>query len=176
MKDPLSFDHRPDLVLGKALREALDPGDAPVFIARVLAHAEHVRVASWDAVLARWARTGVAAALVVALAAGYFVGRATATSPRPTVSDVLTEDLRLDPTQRDSVRAIVQRHRTRMTAVWETVRPRFDSMRAQMDSEVALQLTPDQQAKYRDHVARYRHQKDQEQADTGSGGRKGRRK
>ncbi len=79
MKDPLSFDHRPDLVLGKALREALDPGDAPVFIARVLAHAEHVRVASWDAVLARWARTGVAA----------FVGRATATSPRPTVSDVL---------------------------------------------------------------------------------------
>src|SRR5207244_564872 len=80
MKDPLSFDHRPDLVLGKALREALDPGDAPVFIARVLAHAEHVRVASWDA---------VAAARVVALAAGYFVGRATAASPRPTVSDVL---------------------------------------------------------------------------------------
>src|SRR5438034_10640933 len=89
MKDPLSFDHRPDLVLGKALREALDPGDAPVFIARVLAHAEHVRVASWDAVLARWARTGVAAALVVALAAGYVVGRATAASPRPTVSDGL---------------------------------------------------------------------------------------
>src|SRR5437773_26724 len=53
------------------------------------AHAEHVRVASWDAVLARWARTGVAAALVVALAAGYVVGRATAASPRPTVSDVL---------------------------------------------------------------------------------------
>src|SRR5207244_9068015 len=91
MKDPLSFDHRPDLVLGKALREALDPGDAPVFIARVLAHAEHVRVASWDVVLARWARTGVAAALVVALAAGYFVGRATAppTTVRPTVPDVL---------------------------------------------------------------------------------------
>ncbi len=89
MKDPLPFDHRPDPVLGKALREALDPGDAPVFIARVLARAEHVRVASWDTVLARWARTGVAAALVVALAAGYFVGRATAASPRPTVSDVL---------------------------------------------------------------------------------------
>src|SRR2546426_304645 len=87
-----------------------------------------------------------------------------------------SEELRLDPAQRDSVRAIVQRHRTRMTAVWETVRPRFDSMRAQMDSEVALQLTPDQQAKYRDHVARYRHQKDQGQTDSGSGGGKGRRK
>jgi len=90
MKDPLPFDHRPDLVLGRALREALDPGDAQVFIARVLASAEHVRVASWDTVLARWARAGVAAALVVALAAGYFVGRATASpAARPTVSDVL---------------------------------------------------------------------------------------
>ena len=93
MKDPLPFDHRPDLVLGRALREALDPGDdAQVFTARVLAGAEHARAGSWDAVLARWARAGVAAALVVALAAGYFVGHATAGSPtavRPTVSDVL---------------------------------------------------------------------------------------
>ena len=57
-----------------------------------MARAGQVRVASWDAVLARWARAGVAAALVVALAAGYFVGHATAASPsavRPTVSDVL---------------------------------------------------------------------------------------
>ena len=91
MKDPLPFDHRPDLVLGRALREALDPGDAQAFTARVMALAGQVRLPSWDAVLARWARTGVAAALVVALAAGYFVGR-TAASPaaaRPTVSDVL---------------------------------------------------------------------------------------
>jgi hypothetical protein len=86
--------------------------------------------------------------------------------------DELNAELRLDPAQRDSVRAIVQRHRTRMTAVWETVRPRFDSMRAQMDSEVARQLTPEQQVKYRDHVTRYRHQKEQEKADTGSGGQK----
>jgi len=92
MKDPLSFDHRPDLALGKALREALDPGDAQAFTARVVALAEQVRLPSWDAVLARWARTGVAAALVVALAAGYFVGRAAAAplpAVRPTVSDVL---------------------------------------------------------------------------------------
>jgi len=91
--------------------------------------------------------------------------------------DDLNEELRLDPGQRDSVRAILQRHRTRMTAVWETVRPRFDSMRAQMDSEVARQLTPEQQAKYRDHVTRYRHQKDQEKTDSGSGDRdRGRRR
>ena len=86
--------------------------------------------------------------------------------------DELNDELHLDPAQRDSVRAILQRHRTRMTAVWETVRPRFDSMRAQMDSDVARQLTPEQQAKYRDHVTRYRHQKEQEKADTGTGEQK----
>src|SRR2546426_909184 len=86
--------------------------------------------------------------------------------------DELNDELRLHPGQRGSVPGILQRHRTRMTAVWETVRPRFDSMRAQMDSDVARQLTPEQQAKYRDHVTRYRHQKEQEKADTGSGGQK----
>jgi len=86
--------------------------------------------------------------------------------------DELTAELHLGAEQRDSVRAIVQRHRTRMTAVWETVRPRFDSMRAQMDSEVARHLTPEQQVKYRDHVTRYRHQKEQEKSDTGTGGQK----
>ena len=92
MKDPLPFDHRADPALGKALREALDPGDAGAFTARVMALAGQVRVPSWDAVLARWARTGVAAAVVVSLAAGYLVGRATAGPPtavRATVSDVL---------------------------------------------------------------------------------------
>jgi hypothetical protein len=83
----------------------------------------------------------------------------------------LKEELRLTPTQHDSVRAIVQRHWTQMTAAWERVRPQFDSMRAQMDSEVARQLTSEQQLKYRDHVARYRHQRDQDRGDS-SGQRK----
>ena len=124
--------------------------------------------------------------LVATFAAGIAVGAggralwvryASAAAPERTrgldrMMDELNAELRLDPAQRDSVRAILQRHRTRMTAVWETVRPRFDSMRAQMDSDVARQLTPEQQARYRDHVTRYRHQKEQEKADTGSGGQK----
>jgi len=90
MREPLPFDHRPDTVLGEELRRALDPGDTASFVARVLARAAEARVASWDAVLARWARTGVAAAVLVALAAGYLVGRATAASaPRPSVYDAL---------------------------------------------------------------------------------------
>ena len=95
MKEPLPFDHRPDRALGEALRLALDPGDdgGEAFVARVLARAERIGAASWDAVLARWARAGVAAAVFVALIGGYVVGRATAGSPapqtRPTVTDVL---------------------------------------------------------------------------------------
>ena len=94
MKEPLPFDHRPDRALGDALRHALDPGDdGAAFVARVVACFERVGAVSWDAVLARWARTGVAAAMLVALAGGYLVGRATASPPpssaRPTVTDVL---------------------------------------------------------------------------------------
>jgi len=39
-------------------------------------------------VLARWARVGVAAAVLVSLAAGYLVGRATA-APGPSVAEAL---------------------------------------------------------------------------------------
>lgn len=91
MKELQPFDHRPHPVLGDALRRALDAGDAAGFVARVLARAEGVRPASWDAVLARWARAGVAAAVLVALAAGYLVGRAAAPGParRPSVTEAL---------------------------------------------------------------------------------------
>ena len=129
-----------------------------------------------------WAVVFLVATFVAGIAVGaggraLWVRYASAAAPERArgldrLMDELNAELRLGPVQRDSVRAILQRHRTRMTAVWETVRPRFDSMRAQMDSDVARQLTPEQQAKYRDHVTRYRHQKEQEKADTGSGGQK----
>jgi hypothetical protein len=75
--------------------------------------------------------------------------------------------LRLTPLQRDSVHAILQRHYTRMSEAWETVRPRFDAMRAAMDSEVTRQLTPEQQATYRDLIARHRHQRERAKSDSG---------
>jgi hypothetical protein len=94
MKDLMPFDHRPDPVLGEALRRALDPDDADAgtsaFVARVLARAADARLPSWEHVLARWARAGVAAAILVALAAGYLTGRAgVAPAGRPTITDVL---------------------------------------------------------------------------------------
>ena len=80
----------------------------------------------------------------------------------------LSDELALTSPQRVAVHAILQRHSTRMSALWDSVRPRFDSMRAAMDSEVAAQLSPDQQAKYRDHMARHRHQREK----TDSSGKK----
>jgi hypothetical protein len=75
---------------------------------------------------------------------------------------VLTTELRLSPAQHDSLGAVLQHHWARLNAVWQTVQPRFDSIRADMDSQVVRQLTPDQATKYRDHVTRYRRRQEQE--------------
>jgi hypothetical protein len=77
MTTPLTpFDHRPDPVLGAALRDALQPGEGEAFRTRVLAAAQRAPVAVPVVdVLARWSRVGIAAAIVAALAAGVVVGR-----------------------------------------------------------------------------------------------------
>ena len=70
------FNHRQDVHLGAALRDALAPGDAGAFVARVLAGYDAARATppAW-VVLASWGRRGVAVAAVAALAAGLLVGR-----------------------------------------------------------------------------------------------------
>jgi len=78
----------------------------------------------------------------------------------------LNGELRLTPVQRDSVHAILERHYTRMSDAWETVRPRFDTLRAAMDSEVSRQLTAEQQATYRNIIARHRHQRERSKSDS----------
>jgi hypothetical protein len=90
MTAPLTpFDHRPDPVLGAALRDALQPRDreGAAFRARVLAAAAQAPDPVVD-VLARWSRLGIAAAIVAALAAGALVGRTgRAAEPAVAVSD-----------------------------------------------------------------------------------------
>jgi hypothetical protein len=73
-EDPMSFDHRPDAVLGAALRSALDPGADGAFLARVRAGLSTARPGSWD-VLAGWARPGLVAAVAAALVVGFALGR-----------------------------------------------------------------------------------------------------
>lgn len=81
MKEPsLPFDHQPDQELGAALRVALEAGDQATFVARVLTRIDLVRAGrrampTWE-VLARWSRTGIAAAAAAALLAGFMIGRA----------------------------------------------------------------------------------------------------
>lgn len=70
-----AFDHQPDPVLGAALRAALAPGDRAAFVARVRARLEGPLAVPMVDVLARWARVGIAAALVAAVAAALVVGR-----------------------------------------------------------------------------------------------------
>ncbi len=91
MQENTPFDHRPDPVLGSALRQALARGDESAFVAELMGSAERAGAASWDAVLARWARVGVTAAVIVVLVAAYVVGRsqATAASRRGPVADAL---------------------------------------------------------------------------------------
>lgn len=75
MTKQLPFDHEPDARLGAALRRALEPAGHDAFVARVLAGMPAARAGSWD-ILAGWAGRGIAAAALVALGAGYAVGRA----------------------------------------------------------------------------------------------------
>jgi Spy/CpxP family protein refolding chaperone len=127
-----------------------------------------------------WAVVFLAATFAAGIAVGaggraLWVRHAAAAAPeRPRGIDrmmsELNEELRLTPAQSDTVRAVLQRHWTKMSDVWEAVRPRFDTLRAEMDAEVSRHLTAEQQTKYRDHVTRYRHQRDQERGD--SSGRK----
>jgi hypothetical protein len=69
----LSFNHRPDPVLGAALRQALSPEGHSPFVSRVMTALAAPRVVHWD-VLAAWARPGIAAACVAAVGVGLWLG------------------------------------------------------------------------------------------------------
>jgi len=66
------FDHAPDGRLGELLRVHLTAPEDPTFAARVLSRLGAREDSSLD-VLGRWARTGIAAALLLAVAAAYAV-------------------------------------------------------------------------------------------------------
>ena len=59
----------------------------------------------------------------------------------------LTRTLDLTEVQRDSVRAILERHRPAMDSLRREVAPRFETLQRTMRSEIRAQLTPDQQQK-----------------------------
>jgi hypothetical protein len=70
----------------------------------------------------------------------------------------LADELDLSPVQRDSVRAILERHRPAFEAAWREMRPRYDSLREQVRAEIAAQLSADQRARYERLLADLEHQ------------------
>lgn len=69
-------------------------------------------------------------------------------------ADRLTRELELSPTQRDSVAQIVDAYQDSMTAMWQAVQPRTDSIRASIRRNINDLLDADQQERYRAYIHR----------------------
>jgi len=109
-----------------------------------------------------WAVTLLAAVFVAGGAAGW--GIATSRDPHSrrgpdAMVNYLGDELRLSDTQKDSVRAILARHRPEMEALWREVHPRFDSIRTVIRGEISGQLTPAQRESYVRLLAEQEHQR-----------------
>lgn len=110
-----------------------------------------------------WALGLLAAVFVAGLALGgaaqAWAGRRDGSCGRPggtaAVVKDLTRELSLTAAQQDSVRAVFDRHRSEMEAVWKRVHPQFDSLRQVMRREISAQLTPPQQEKYKTLLAEH---------------------
>lgn len=76
---------------------------------------------------------------------------------RPDLIQGLTRALDLSPVQQDSARAIFARHRCDLRDIWRAAHPRFDSLRARVDSEFAAVLNPDQRATFQKLAGRHEH-------------------
>lgn len=87
-----NFDPGRDRELGDLLREALTPPGNGEFVSRVMARLPGAG-SFWD-VLAGWARPGIAAAILLAAALGYWL--APRDSAVPTAAEVLAAEQSLD--------------------------------------------------------------------------------
>jgi len=68
--------------------------------------------------------------------------------------ELLDHELKLNGTQRDSVRAILRRHRGDMDSIWGELNTRLNLMRDTIRAEVRIQLTPEQLTRYSEVTAR----------------------
>ena len=82
----------------------------------------------------------------------------------------LSKELDLTPVQRDSVRAIITRHRPETDSLWAQVRPRFDAIKARMRSEIDAVLTPEQRARHQQLIDKAEHHRKEREDSGGRGG------
>jgi hypothetical protein len=67
---------------------------------------------------------------------------------RPTYVERLDQEVSLRPAQRDSVSAILDRHKPVMDSLWAIVGPQFDSERESIRREIRAVLSPEQLERY----------------------------
>jgi hypothetical protein len=111
-----------------------------------------------------WAVALLAAVFLAGGAAGWALAKQRAADPPrgpDAIAAYLGRRLDLTPVQQESVRAVFVRHHEEMQAIWGAVRPRLDSLRSVVRTEVNAHLTPDQQARYARLLADLEHQHDQ---------------
>src|SRR5437867_7168994 len=86
----------------------------------------------------------------------------------------LSRELDLNAAQRDSVRAIIARHRPETDSLWARVRPRFDSIKTRMRAEIDAQLTPEQRTRHQqliDQAEHHRREREDSTKGKSEGGR-----
>jgi capsule polysaccharide export protein KpsE/RkpR len=62
--------------------------------------------------------------------------------------DRLGTELDLSEAQKDSVRAVLERHQPAMDSLWESIRPLLQSERQAIRDQIHALLSAEQQAKY----------------------------
>lgn len=118
-----------------------------------------------------WAVLLLAATFVAGAAVGIGTGALwMKPSPRGPAAllGVLNDQLQLTQGQRDSVGGVIWSHWNRTNSLWDTVKPRFDTLRADMDSELVRLLTPEQATKYRSLIVERRHRRELEGRSSGT--------
>jgi hypothetical protein len=96
-----------------------------------------------------WAVGLLIAVAVVGFAAGMAVQSWASHGGRADgYSGYLTRELQLTQAQRDSVAAILRRHRPELHAIFMTIRPQIDSARNRISDEIRGLLTTAQQSAY----------------------------
>jgi hypothetical protein len=73
---------------------------------------------------------------------------------RESYADRMGRELQLSPVQRDSVARIVEGYQDSMTAVWQTLQPRTDSIRTAIRLNISNLLDSAQQERYRAYIHR----------------------
>ena len=91
---------------------------------------------------------GAAGSALTAHSAACTAGTTASKQPGEGFVSLLTTELALTAAQQDSVRVVLARHNGAMDALWDEIRPRVDSLRGVIRSEIAPHLTADQQAKF----------------------------